>query len=144
MDVEKVAKKELRQLELDSLSLVESGSQAVPVAKHILGMLKRELPEGKEVIPLCREELAAKTLKVFLENGDENELLKKFWLSSIPYDDLKKYAKENNLELRPLHCNQDIVELIESAGDKEHIYPALRKTFEWLRESLEKNEKNKE
>ncbi len=143
MDVEKNAKKELRQLELKSLSLIDTKSQAYLVAQHILESLERELPLGEEIFPLCREELAAKTLQIFLEDGNE-ELIKKFWLTSIPYEDLQKYAKEHNLELRPLQCDPDVLELIESTGDVEHIYPALRKTYDWLRESLEKNQKNKE
>ena len=136
MSVEKLAKKELR--ELQSLTLIDTGSQAYPVAKHIIAQLKRAVPEGEPTIALCREELGCKLMQEMLCDKPN---LKRHFMTSIKYDDLHEYAKKHGLEVREPQWDADVKKLIEETGDPDHSYPALRKTYDWMRENLEKKNK---
>jgi hypothetical protein len=107
------------------------------VAKHLLKKIfpRNELVGDVELSPISRDELNRKFFTDYLENR-KTEFSLNYFLSTIPHDDLKEYAKKNKLEVRELILDaneQEVHKLLsELQADQQQTMPSLRKTYEWL------------
>ena len=151
MDVEKAVRKELRGREV---SIRPSETLATTVVKHIHKKVldKRRIDKERsgdelvyepqeEVVCYCLEEVGAKLLSVFLEGSPDDIMHEQVVGSSIPYDELRRYAEKKGLLVTPLALNEqekNILSLVHEHGDEQTLL-GLRKSFEYLQKEYEKN-----
>lgn len=144
MNVEKAARKELRlkKQKPEELRLVENDTQASIVATHLLKKIFHKELKGKiKLIPISRDELNTRFFTDFLEDR-KTDFESNYFLSTIPYEDLKTYAEQNGLEVRERTLEKkerEVHRLLSGLqDDQQQTMPSLRKTYGWMKEALKK------
>ena len=145
--VEKSARKELRLAKLrpEDIVLVDTGTLAFVVAKHLLAALfpRHDIPFGKEgLFPLSQDERNAKFLTSYLEDISLDSV--DFFLSSGPYVELERYAQKHKLKIVPPKLDEHealaLSLLQELQVDQTQTMSALHNSIENLRKVSGKSE----